>query len=325
MHDTEAKGIAALSGGLIAALAHWQRHDDDMWRRQRNTRLDLGEVRDALQTLIARGDMIRLRMPAVEDAQVGIALANPVSTPSAVVPSVPKLTRPEIGSDAVNNLSWPPKVGVYDDQGNVSQLGELTLSNLALTFEEVRAFIIGLALARSPTQAAKEQIFTAAHELAEELITLNLTAQQYRDAWHRVFTGSGLVSAGHRDPGLPPVVVPGTLNANVASVVALTSLNGGPGAYANRNTDESSRWRITAGANPVGAGQAIAQFRFGSEFRYRDGSTLVAYQPSVITNQTIYQLYADAITSTGFTLYTFQSVPANAVIDVSVTAIGGIS
>ena len=323
MDNNNATG--ALSGALIAGLAHWSRYDDDQARRTRNLKLDLGEVRDTLREYLSRGEVIRSRMPPVQDAQVGLALATQVAPTSAVVPSVTKIGRPEIGEDAAYNLNWPPKTGQFDAQGNVSELGELSTLFLGLTYEELRAFLLGFLQSKSPSQVSKQQIFNASHQLSLELASLGLTPEEYRAAWHWLFT-NGVSTAAvdpHRDPYRAPAVVAGSLNGGISAFVPLTSLgNVVPGAYPNRNTDEASHWRITTSA-PVGAGQQLAIIRFGTEYRYRSGGVSSPFQPTVISSAGVYGIFAEGITSTTFTLFAGQLIAANVNVDIHVAVIPG--
>ena len=208
---------------------------------------------------------------------------------------------------AVADMAWPPEPGQYDDRGLVKQAGELTSLFLSLTYEEVRAFVQGLAQARPPSRDCKVQIYYAANALVAQLCGQKLTWQQYKDAWARLFGGAtGIATTDpHLDPGRPPSV--GAFGAGVASVVPLTSLPGGiPGyPYANRNTDKAMRFRITTNG-AVGAGNAIATVSFNSEFRDENGP----FQPVVLVNGDL-PFYAVSVTSLSFVLKSTQGL-ANA-------------
>ena len=81
------------------------------------------------------------------DAQVGLSIASQQQTTPSVVPSSAPSTRPDLTTSmesGVADLSWPPQPGEYTDRGLVKQAGELTASFLAMTYEEVRAFVLGL-------------------------------------------------------------------------------------------------------------------------------------------------------------------------------------
>jgi hypothetical protein len=120
----------------------------------------------------------------------GIALANPTQTTPEILPTSTKLSRPVIDESSVSDLSWPLKTGTYDSKGRVTELGDLSRTFLALTFQELRAFIEGAAQEKSPTQAGLTQINRAANQLISVLSTLNLTAAQYRSVWTQLFNGS---------------------------------------------------------------------------------------------------------------------------------------
>ena len=311
-----------LTGVALAAAAHWARYDDGTQRSLRNVRADAEEALDRIRDSQSRGEALRSRLPVVMDAQVGIALASPQTTAAAVIPSTNPLTRPDLTTQmesAISEMSWPPEPGQYDERGMVKQAGELTAMFLAMTYEEVRAFVQGLAQARPPSADCKMQTYYAANALVAQLCAQKLTWQQYKDAWARLFGGgsmSGPVTAvePHSNPALPPQIL-GPLGSNVQSVVPLNNLNVA-GAYANPNTDRAMRFRITAGAGSVNAPTPVASVRFGAEFRYRapDGS-VVPMQPVVIINSKQNILFADNITSTGFTICTCQPIVANTSVD----------
>ena len=81
--------------------------------------------------------------------------------------------------------------------------------------------------------------------------------------------------------------------------------------YANRNTDEAMRFRITVGGNAAPANMVLCSIQFGSEYRYRtpDGS-LVPFQPVVLVNPGQAAFYADNITSRGFQLVSAAGLAA---------------
>lgn len=61
----------------------------------------------------------------------------------------------------------------------------------SLTFEESRAFLQGLIQSKQPKEAQKAQVFYAANALIKVVYGLNLTWQNYVDAWTRLFQGAG--------------------------------------------------------------------------------------------------------------------------------------
>lgn len=315
----------SITGVALAAAAHWVRYDTETQRRIRNVSMNADEALDQIHDLQSHGEMVRSHLPTVMDAQVGIAIASPQPASVSVVPSTAPMSRPDLSTQAesgVAELSWPPEPGQYDARGLVKQAGELTSMFLALTFEEVRAFVQGLTQARPPSRDAKVQIFSAAHALVAQLATLRLSAAQYRVAWGRVFGDEAVAQASdpHRDPSRPPLPV-GALAANVASVMPLSSASIPGFPFSNRNTDAAMRFRVMTGAAAVPVGQPIATIQFGSEYRVRIAdadSATVPTQPVVLVNSAMGRFFADNITSTGFTLVNATTLQAGTGFDVFV-------
>ena len=325
-----------LTGMALVAATRWSRYDDETQRRLRINREDVQQAHDLIDELLNRGEVVRARLPIVQDAQVGTAMASPAQITPSAVPAIPTLSRPDLFATAevaISELSWPPRPGEYDALGNVIKTGELTQMTLSQTFEEVRAFIQGLVQSRSPSREAKVQIFYAANSLIAQIGGLRLTWQQYKDAWARLFgasgsgnaTGSGTPGAElHMDPARPPLVV-GALGTNVASVVPLSSQSITGYAYANRNTDAAMRFRVSASANNVNAGQQVCTIQFGTEYRYRDANGgLVPFQPVVCLGAGPNRFYADNITSTSFSLVNGSQLNANSYADVFISVCAGL-
>lgn len=324
--DNAWKGLATGTG--LAAIYSWARHDDETQRRLRNNRLDIRELDRDFSDFLARGEVIRARLPVVQDQQVGTAMANPTNPPPVTVPgTLPGTVRPKLADIAkadVGQLSWPPKPGKYDDHGSVIEIGELTASSLAQTYEEFRAFVLGLVQAQSPTTAHKIQIYYAFNSLVAQLGLQGLTWQQYKDAWARLFGGSGSVGDVHQDPTRPPTVVPGSMGLNVTSVVPLTtgSVPGYP--FKNPNTDAAMRFRVTTGGN-VAAGTQICSIRFGTDYRYQEADgTITALQPFVNPSPGAYSLYTLGATSQTFELYNNIIIPAGT-LDVFISTSAGVA
>ncbi len=304
----ETKTSAAMWGILTAAVASWDSYDKDTQRRLRNLRDDAAGALDQIRDYTTRGEQVRLRLPSVMDALLGIALANPTQTTPEVLPSSTKLTRPVIDEGSASDLSWPVKTGSYDGKGRVSELGELSRTFLALTFQEVRAFLEGLAQEKSPTQAGLLQINRAAKQLVNVLSTLNLTSAQYASAWQRLFGGSapGTTTA---DPhaGTPVIGTPNAA-ANVASVTFTPS---------STKTDRAMRVRITAGPGNIGAGVDLVNISFAAEWKDSGGNPIT---PSIIGSQ---GLYASGSGSTGFTIQLSTGLLAGTAQDYSILVSGG--
>jgi hypothetical protein len=271
-----------MSGLLVAAATNWARQDDDTQRRLRNIRIDAETALDEIRNLQGRGDMIRLRLPSVQDFQVGLALANPQAPSTAVTPPVGQVLRPNLRQMAqkAEDLQWPPRVGVYEANGMTSQPGDLTFLSLALCFEEVRAFVLGLAQPSIPLSDTKTQIFNAASGLVVALnkagVTLELTEENYAAIWYSLFSGGAAIGTGndpHNSTALAPTATSG--HASVAlTPLGLPELVGYP--FYHQNTDRAFKFRaVVTGTTP--SGTTFATFKFGTQFS-REGKP---FQPAV--------------------------------------------
>lgn len=297
---------AAMFGILTAAAASWDSYDNDTQRRLRNLRNDASDALDQIQNYISRGEQVRGRLPSVMDALLGLALANPTQTTPEILPTSTKLSRPIIDESSVADLSWPLKTGTYDAKGRVTELGDLSRTFLALTFQELRAFVEGAAQEKSPTQAGLTQINRAANQLISVLSTLNLTAAQYTSAWLKVFTGSSIATDLHL--GVPIIGTPNGGN-NVASVVYLAN---------STKTDRAMRIRVTAsnGGN-INVNNDIVTVTFASEWKDSSGLPIT---PAIVGSN---GLFASASSSTGFTLQASVLIPSNSFADFSLIVSGG--
>ena len=293
---------AAMFGILTAAAASWEGYDNDTQRRLRNLRNDASDALDQIRDYMSRGEQIRGRLPSVMDALLGIALANPTQTTPEILPTSTKLSRPVIDESSVADLSWPLKTGTYDGKGRVTELGDLSRTFLALTFQELRAFIEGAAQEKSPSQAGLTQINRAANQLISVLSTLNLTAAQYKTVWTQLFNGSSNPST---DPhlGTPTIGAPIVAN-NVASVGFIVG---------STKTDRAMRIRVIAsnGGN-IGAGSDIVTITFASEWKDSNGAPLT---PAIVGSN---GLTASGISSTGFTIQRSTVISINAVQDFNI-------
>lgn len=303
----ETKTSAALLGLVTAAVVSWDRQDTETQRRNRNTRDDLRDITDRFNSYIARGEQIRSRLPSVMSALLGLALANPSTASAVVLPTTTKLTRPEIGGDDTADLTWPPKVGTFDANGNVSEIGELTRTFLAMTFQETRAWLEGLTQDKSPSLAGLTQINTAAHQMIAVLSTLNLTATQYAAAWLKVFTGTVAQPTVDVHAASPTIGTPNGAN-NVASVIFVAG---------SAKSDRAMRIRITAGALAIGALTDVVNVMFASEWKDSAGVSLT---PAIVGSQ---GLFASALTPTGFTIQLQQAIGAGLSVDFSVVVSAG--
>ena len=303
----ETKSSAALLGLVTAAVVSWDRQDTETQRRNRNTRDDLRDITDRFNSYIARGEQIRSRLPSVMSALLGLALANPSTASAVVLPTTTKLTRPEIGGDSVGDLTWPPKTGTFDDHGNVSEIGELTRTFLAATFQEWRAWNEGLTQDKSPTLAGLTQINTAAHQMIAVLSTLNLTATQYAAAWLKVFTGTSSQPTVDVHAASPTIGAPNGAN-NVASVAFVAG---------SVKSDRAMRLRITAGAANIGAALDVVSISFATEWKDSAG---IPITPSIVGSQ---GLFVTNSTSTGFTVQVSQGIPATSALEFSLIVSSG--
>lgn len=278
----------ALTGMLVAAAANWARYDDDTQRRLRNIRNDAEAALEEIRILQSRGEMIRLRIPVVQDFQVGLALASPVLVTPQVTPSIVTTIRPNLTNitpASISELQWPPRVGSYDPSGMTSQPGDMTTLGLALSFEEVRAFILGLTQPNPPLSATKVQIYYAASGLVQALDQIGvkepLTIAQYTAIWVALFRGAAAGGGGVTvDTRATTASAPSVMLADGATTVTpLGKPELAAYPYEHQNTDRASKWRIVV-TGTIAPATTIATFKFGSMFM-RAGKP---FQPSVQVN-----------------------------------------
>ena len=302
----ETKTSAAMWGILTAAVASWDSYDKDTQRRLRNLRDDAAGALDQIRDYTTRGEQVRLRLPSVMDALLGIALANPTQTTPEILPSSTKLSRPVIDEGSASDLSWPVKTGSYDGKGRVSELGELSRTFLALTFQEVRAFLEGLAQEKSPTQAGLLQINRAAKQLVNVLSTLNLTSDQFRLIWTNLFSsspGTGVVDDPHL--GLPTI-------SNIQPGINIASITFSPTSTKN---DREMRIRITAGAGPIPATADLCTITFASAWSNSNGPLI----PAVVCG---HPLVATVTSNAAFVIQLSQGIGAGETRDIPIL-VGG--
>ena len=202
-----------------AALVYLSRQDDTVGARLRQARRTLDGLTEALATFAARGELLRLRAALVQDFLIGILISR---TPrgAGVLPTQVG-ARPELSPDEPQH--WPPQEGLYDANGLGSRLGELAQLGFALTYEEVRTFLIALTQAQPPTPSGRQQIGRAARSLSSVVSSLVLDLPSYERAWRRLFSGDAL-GAPSMAPLAPPVpVVPTPIATSAPPEVA----NGG--------------------------------------------------------------------------------------------------
>ena len=301
----ETKTSAAMWGILTAAVASWDSYDKDTQRRLRNLRDDAAGALDQIRDYTTRGEQVRLRLPSVMDALLGIALANPTQTTPEILPSSTKLTRPVIDEGSASDLSWPVKTGSYDGKGRVSELGELSRTFLALTFQEVRAFLEGLAQDKSPTQAGLLQINRAAKQLVNVLSTLNLTSDQFRLIWTDLFSASPGTVVADSHLGTPTI-------SNIQPGINIASITFSPTSTKN---DREMRIRITAGAGQIPAQADLCTITFASAWTNSNGAVI----PAVVCG---HPLVATQTNNSAFVLQLSVSILAGETRDIPIL-VGG--
>jgi hypothetical protein len=320
--------LATLTGLAVPALAQFQRWDDENQRKIRNNRHDVRDLQTQITELLTSGQAIRNRLPLVNDWAVGLGLATQQQPTAQPIPSVPSpVLRPNLCNGAesfISSMLWPPREGKFDTRGNVSQVGELSTTALAMTYEEVRAAVHGLILCNGSTSAQRVEIYRGINALIETIAALNLTKAQFAEAWGKIFAGQLQTVDPHRDPSHPPTISGINAGNNVASVVFLPT--GGNGEN-NAQTDAGHRMRITAtGGGPIGVGIDVATITFSTPYRYRraDG-TIATMQPQVhISASSDRRVYA-VVSSIGYTIMLADSVSASAMLDVSVIVEPGVA
>ncbi len=329
MNNEKTTGL--IVGGATSAIYWWARNEDERRQRVEDLRKDNRDLRSRLNEWLGSGDWIRLTLPIVRDALTGIAEASAGSSVASPVPNPPTLNRPDQSGGAnVAGFSWPPAVPTYDAMGNTNTLGEMAQAFRVLTFPENRAWNQGLTLSAPPSAAVNLQIFYAAQGLVRAIASQNLTLAQYQQAWTNLFAGAGGSSptpgtggtAGrHEDPAYAPTASPAYAGL---TIVPLTNVNNSvPGyPYANRNTDTVMRFRAKAPVGGVPAGNAIATVSFGSEYRDSQNNPFQPGIPATATSGSVV-LQATAVTSTGFTVFAVDSMPADSTHDFTFTVIPG--
>ncbi len=311
-----------LLGAATAAAVGFARTDDETQRRLRHTREDVRDVQRDLRDLLSNGSIQRLFMAVVQDAIAGLSIANPLAVNPTLTPSAVAQARPDLATSmeaAVAELTFPPKAGVYTQNGYIESVGELTQLFTSLTFEENRSFIQGLAQEKQPTPAQKIQAYYAANALMSVLYGLNLTWAQYQDAWRRLFGGQGATD-DHKSPTKAPRIV--GIDGTIQSVVALGSPDVSGYPYQTFNTDYANKWRITVSAAGSPASTNLFTVQFGTEFRQPGpGGGTQAYQPVVLSQDT--KLNIAAVTSSGFTVRNTFGLAGSVVMDCGFATVAG--
>jgi len=322
MNDQESRLGGMLTGLAVASVQQWSRWDDDTQRRIRDVRGDTNNALHQVRDLRNSGSIVRLNLPVVNDAQVGLAMALAESATPQIVPSGPSLPkRPDIYSNmevAVSELHWPPTQGSYTPDGAVKETGELTATFLALTFEEVRAIIQGAVQEKQPRANQKTQIYRAINALVATLYKLDLTWEQFAGIWENLFngaigsgTGSGTnPSDPHGNLLTPPTAT--VIDPAVASVVPL----GQPemaAPFFHQNTDKVSKWRVNLGTGNVGAGQPVFSITFGAGY-VKNGKP---YMPVVAISP--FPFIVDSVTNQRVVFKSYTGMTGPGYFDVYIT------
>lgn len=311
--------LGMLTGALVPVAAQWSRYDDETQRRLRNTKYDLRDLRDAFTEAQGWGGVVRARLPIVMDWATGLAIATAQQPAAQQIPTLPSLQqRPNLCQGAesfVSSMQWPPRPGVYDARQNVTQVGELSTTALAVTYEEVRAAILGFVACNGSTAAGRVQLYRAVNALTETVMALNLTKAEFSARWAQLFGQPTATIDPHRDPAKSPMI--GSINArnNVASVVWLGT---GSNNEINAQTDAGHRLRITAGSGgPIANNTDICTVTFATPYRYRrpDGTT-AAMVPQILAAGAHFPIALGSYT--GYILHTQDPVPAGTSVDISV-------
>lgn len=318
--------LATLTGLAVPALAQFQRWDDENQRKIRTNRQDVRDLQTQITDLLTSGQAIRNRLPLVNDWAVGLGLATQQQPTAQPIPSVPApITRPNLCNSAesfIGSMSWPPKGGIFDTRGNVSQVGELSTTALALTYEEVRAAIHALILCNGSTSSQRVEIYRGLNALIETLAGLTLTKPQFAEAWEQVFEPTNILDP-HRDPSKSPTISNINLGANVASVVFVST---GTNNEVNPQTDAGHRVRITAtGGGNIPANTDLATVTFATPYRYKRPDGITSTLQPQIHLAAKGALYAYAIPSyNGYSIQLADIIPPNGSIDLSIIVDPGV-
>lgn len=279
----------AIAGMVAVALPLWVRAQDDNDRELRNNRLDLRDIADELRACCNHGAMIRSKLPISQDFGVGLALANAKAAVPEIIPTTTGVTRPAIGDDAALDYKWPPRTGVYTQNGAVTEIGEVTRLALAMLFQENRAWAEGFTLSSAPSQSGQAQIFSAARALSTVLAVQSLSRADYLAAWSRLF--------GVSVPNTTPSITNIQAVNNIASV---TSLAGS--VFTNR----AMRLRVAVAPGNYGAGNDVCTIVFSQPF---------ATAPAVVGDSMV---AVTAVTASSFTFGLRQGVNAGSFVDVNI-------
>jgi hypothetical protein len=219
--------LGAMAGALVPVAVQWSRYDDQTQQRVRNTRYDLRDLRDAWQESLGWGGAVRSRLPIVMDWDTGLAMATSQQPTAQTIPTLPSgQLRPNLCNGAesfVSSMMWPPRPGMYDARQNVQQVGELSTTALAVTYEEVRTAIHAFVSCNGSTPAGRVQLYRSINALTDTVMSLNLTKAEFAARWAQLFGVPVTTIDPHRDPSKSPTISSINAGNNVASVVFVST------------------------------------------------------------------------------------------------------
>jgi hypothetical protein len=316
MNDSDQKILGLLGGGLTTAAVHYVRTQDNLERRIDRTDDRARDAQDGLNSWLNSGTVARLIKQTVQDVLGGIAAASPAPQTPTAVPTTTNIARPDIsGVSTATETNWPPVAGIYNEQANIVQVGELARFGLALTYQEVRTALLALVQATPPTLGGKVQIYNALNALVQSVASRALTWNQYKAVWDALFQNGAVLTDAHRDPLRLPSV--SSFGNQVASVALL------PGS-----TDEVCRFRVTAAAGPgVVTGTNLFSLSFASEYRAVLGGTSQPIAPLVLAERLpAHELVPVSVSASGYSvLLTSGSIAGGSSLDFKVLAAPGLA
>ena len=262
------------------------------------------------------------------DWDTGLAMATSQQPTAQTIPTLPSgQLRPNLCNGAesfVSSMTWPPRPGMYDARQNVQQVGELSTTALAMTYEEVRTAIHAFVSCNGSTPAGRVQLYRSINALTDTVMSLNLTKAEFAARWAQLFGVPVTTIDPHRDPSKSPTISSINAGNNVASVVFVST---GSNNEVNPQTDAVHRLRITAGAGNIAVGVDVATVTFATPYRYKrpDGTT-ASLQPHVqLTTASDKFGFASLVTFTSYTIQLLSSIGPGLTVDYSIIVDPGVT
>lgn len=175
-----------LVGVLPGAAAHLKTIGDDATRAENKAQAAawrLSQLEGRFNQLAQRGDVLRGLFPIVQDFEAGLASAMMKVTPAGVLIPCERGTRcrPHLSKENhVAGLVWPPVVSDYSSDMLIrGAAGSLFDIGRALTYQEVQAALLGMALAEEPDDDEVVQIYRAFQALTKRFAALGYTQAQF--------------------------------------------------------------------------------------------------------------------------------------------------